>query len=162
VMDKMGYARGLVRYTSENAAAGRRARILRPRVWVYGLLLAALVAGTGAAIALREPLIVDAMRDKAMYRLAADGAVANTYTLRVINKDDAAHDYVLRIDSTAPLAIAGPPPRLRAAPEEVLTVPVTVRSVGVVRGGVDLEFVVEDAGAGLSGSAQARFLGPVE
>src|SRR5687767_6510565 len=67
VMDKMGYARGLVRYTSENAGAGKRARVLRPRVWIYAALLASLVGGTATAIALRQPLIVDAMRDKAMY-----------------------------------------------------------------------------------------------
>jgi cytochrome c oxidase accessory protein FixG len=160
VMDKMGYARGLVRYTSENAAAGKRARVLRPRVWIYAALLASLVGGTATAIALRQPLIVDAMRDKAMYRLAADGAVENTYTLRIINKDSRPHDYALRIETTAPLSIAGPARVLHAAPEEVMTVPVTIRSQGSVRGGVDLEFVVEDVAADLRGSAEARFLAP--
>jgi cytochrome c oxidase accessory protein FixG len=161
VMDKMGYARGLVRYTSENAAAGRPARVLRPRVWVYAALLVALVGGTAAAIALRQPLLVDAMRDKAMYRVAADGAIENTYSLRVINKDPRAHDYVLRLESAAPLAIAGAATTLHAGPEEVLTVPVTVRARGAVRGGVDLRFVVEDRPAGVRASAQARFLAPV-
>jgi cytochrome c oxidase accessory protein FixG len=160
VMDKMGYARGLVRYTSENAAAGRPSRLLRPRVWIYGALLAALVAGTATAIALRQPLIVDAMRDRALYRIAADGVVENTYTLRVINKDSRPHDYVLGLASTAPLAIAGGPVTLHAAPEEVLTLAVTVRAQGPVQGGVALQFVVEDRAAGLRGSAEARFVAP--
>jgi cytochrome c oxidase accessory protein FixG len=161
VMDRMGYARGLVRYTSENAHAGKRARVLRPRVWIYAAILAALVGGTTLAIALRQPLIVDAMRDKALYRVADDGTVENTYTLRVINKDRVAHDYVLGLRTTAPLAIVGSAPVLHARPEEVLTVPVTVRATGEVHGGVDVDFVVEDANAGLRGSAQARFLAPV-
>ena len=161
VMEKMGYLPGLVRYTSANAAAGKPTRVLRPRVWIYATLLAVLVGGTATAIALREPLIVDAMRDKAMYRVGDDGVVENTYTLRVINKDNRPHAYVLRIESAAPLAIAGPSPVLHAAPEEVLTVPVTVRALGPVRGGVDLQFVIEDAGAKLRGSAEARFLAPV-
>ena len=161
VMDRMGYERGLVRYTSENAAAGRKSRVLRPRVWIYGGLLLALVGGTAAAITLRQPLIVDAMRDKALYRITQAGAVENTYTLRVINKDTQPHDYVLSLATKAPLALAEAPATLHAAPEEVLTVPVTVRASGAVHGGADLEFVIEDADAGLRGSAQARFLAPV-
>src|SRR5690349_7651049 len=50
VMDKMGYARGLIRYWSENAmrrgdARPFRARdLLRPRLAVYGALIALLTA----------------------------------------------------------------------------------------------------------------------
>jgi cytochrome c oxidase accessory protein FixG len=161
VMDRMGYPRGLVRYTSANATAGRPARVLRPRVLVYAALLAVLVLGTGAAIGLRQPLLVDVLRDRALGRVATDGTVENTYTLRIINKDNRAHAYSLRLESTAALAIAGPAPVLRAAPEEVLTVPVTVRASGALSGSADLRFVVEDAGAGLRAGADARFLAPV-
>jgi cytochrome c oxidase accessory protein FixG len=161
VMDRMGTPRGLVRYTSANAAAGRRWRPLRPRVLVYGALLLALAGGTGAAIALRDPLIVDVMRDKALYRVGSDGVVENTYTLRLINKDAAPHAFVLRVESAAPLALSGDAPVLRAGPEEVLTVPVTVRARGHVAGGADLRFVVEDVAGGVQQSAEARFLAPV-
>jgi len=164
VMDRMGTPRGLVRYTSENmlAAPGRRWRPLRPRVLVYATLLLALALGTGAAIALRTPLIVDVMRDKALYRVDADGTVENTYALRIINKDHRPHRFVLRLQSDAPLALAGPAPVLRAGPEEVLTVPVTVQARGRVVGGTDLRFVVEDAeDGGVRQSAAARFLAPV-
>jgi cytochrome c oxidase accessory protein FixG len=161
VMDKMGYPRGLGHYTSASASAGKPTRLLRPRVLVYAALLLALVVGTGAAIALREPLLVDALRDRSLGRQLADGAVENTYTLRIINKDNVAHDYALRLESAAPLALAGPAPRLHAAPEEVLTVPVTVRSRGAIAASSERGFVVEDAGAGLRQSAQARFLAPV-
>ena len=41
VMDKMGYPRGLIRYSTENAMTGKRSRILRPRIFIYlGVLLA--------------------------------------------------------------------------------------------------------------------------
>ena len=43
VMDKMGYERGLIRYTTQNAIDGKATRVLRPRVLVYGTLLAALL-----------------------------------------------------------------------------------------------------------------------
>ena len=157
VMDRMGSPRGLVKYTSAHAAAGKPARVLRPRVIVYAMLLLVLVVGTGAAIALRAPLIVDVLRDRSLGRLAADGAVENTYTLRIINKDRVAHAYTLTLESAAPMTLATTPV-LRAAPEEVLTVPVTVRSSGAIRGGTDVTFVIEDAGAGLRQATKARFL----
>jgi cytochrome c oxidase accessory protein FixG len=158
VMDRMGRPRGLVKYTSAHAAAGQPTRVLRPRVLAYAVLLLVLVAGTGAGIALRTPLIVDVLRDRALGRVAADGAVENTYTLRIINKDDVAHDYRLALESRAPLALAGAP-ALHAAPGEVLTVPVTVRATGALHGGSDLVFVVEDGG--VRRATKARFLPPV-
>jgi cytochrome c oxidase accessory protein FixG len=160
VMDKMGYPRGLVHYTSASASAGKPTRLLRPRVLVYAALLLALVVGTGAAIALREPLLVDALRDRSLGRQLADGAVENTYTLRIINKDRVAHAYALTLESAAPMTLATTPV-LRAAPEEVLTVPVTVRSRGAIAASSELVFVVEDAGAGLRQATRARFLPPV-
>src|SRR5690606_40334515 len=45
VMDKMGYERGLIRYTTQNALDGRRSRILRPRIAIYAVLLLVLVGG---------------------------------------------------------------------------------------------------------------------
>ncbi|MGH8029861.1 MAG: cytochrome c oxidase accessory protein CcoG [Arenimonas sp.] len=160
VMDRMGSPRGLVRYTSEAAlSGGRRTRLLRPRVLVYAALLLALSGGTGAALALRKPLIVDVLHDKALYRVADDGTVENAYTLRIINKAAVAHTFVVRLESGSPLALATPVV-LAAAPEEVLTVPVTVRSTGPVTGGHDVRFIVEDARAGLRLAERARFHGP--
>ena len=57
VMDKIGYPRGLVRFTTHNALEGKPSRILRPRVLVYGFLLLALVVGWGVGVAMRSPLM---------------------------------------------------------------------------------------------------------
>ena len=45
VMDKIGLARGLIRYTTENELGGKARRILRPRVFAYAGSLCVLVAG---------------------------------------------------------------------------------------------------------------------
>jgi hypothetical protein len=79
----------------------------------------------------------------------------------VVNKDAQPHRFELRLDSKAPLQLAGPA-ILTAGPEEVLTVPVTVRSApGAVKGGVDLHFQVRDADSGLVVAEEARFFAPV-
>ena len=51
---------------------------------------------------------------------------------------------------------------MAAAPEEVLTVPVTVRAPRqAVRGGSDLVFVVRDLDSGLQVREKSRFIAPV-
>src|SRR3546814_13662103 len=50
VMDKMGYAPGLIRYTTQNAIDGGKTRIARPRILVYTVLLVALVTAWAGAV----------------------------------------------------------------------------------------------------------------
>jgi cytochrome c oxidase accessory protein FixG len=101
VMDKMNYPRGLIRYTTENALQGRAGRILRPRVFVYGALLLALVGGTLWSMTHRTPLRADLIRDRnALYRELPDGLIENVYTMKITNMDDSAHRYVLRVPGT--------------------------------------------------------------
>ncbi len=96
VMDKMGYPRGLVRYTTENAMGGNPARVFRPRMIVYAVLLVALTAGLLYSISRRIPLELDIIRDRmSLYREADDGRIENVYTLKVINMDQQPHTYRL-------------------------------------------------------------------
>ncbi len=96
VMDKMEYPRGLIRYTTENALHGRKSRVLRPRVLIYGALLLAIISGTLWSMTHRMPLRADLIRDRnALYRELPDGLIENVYTLKITNMDDADHEYRL-------------------------------------------------------------------
>jgi polyferredoxin len=162
VMDRMGYPPGLIRYTTQNAVDGKRVRLLRPRIVIYALLLLVLLGGTIGGIALRKPLIVDVMRDKQLYRLDDDGEIENTYVLRLVNKEAKAHTFIVSLQSDAPLKLDLEQDHIHAAPEEVLTVPLTVEAEpGSVHGRVDLRFVVRDADTGLEIKEVSRFFGPV-
>lgn len=106
VMDRMSYPRGLIRYTTENALEGRAARILRPRVIVYGALLLALVGGTLWSMTHRLPLRAELIRDRnALYRELPDGLIENVYTMKITNMDDAPHRYTLTVVGDAPAVI---------------------------------------------------------
>jgi polyferredoxin len=110
---------------------------------------------------MRKPLIVDVMRDQKLFRELSGGAIENAYTLRLVNKEASAHRFAIALDTKAPLQVVAPA-ELSAAPEEILTVPVTVRAApGAVRGGVDLKFQVRDLDTGLVVSEEARFFAPV-
>ena len=69
VIDKMGYDRGLVRYTTEHALKHKEAHVVRPRILVYATLLFVLISGTLWAMTNRVPLRADIIRDRnSLYR----------------------------------------------------------------------------------------------
>jgi cytochrome c oxidase accessory protein FixG len=114
VMDKMNYPRGLIRFTTQNAVktggAGRDfilRRVLRPRVLVYGAVLLALTAGMMFSLALRTPLKVDVVRDRAaLSRIVAGGKLENVYRLQVMNATEAPQRYRITADGLEGLAVA--------------------------------------------------------
>ena len=163
VMDRMGYPRGLIRYTTHNSLEGKPARVLRPRVLVYGALLLVLLAGFAFGVAGRNPLIVDVLRDRnALFRTAADGSIENVYTLKIINKSAEPHRYRIRVEGSDAVTPALPLAIVDAAAEQVVSVPVTLHAMaGAVRGREDIAFVVEALdGSGIRYTAETRFFGP--
>jgi cytochrome c oxidase accessory protein FixG len=113
VMDKMNYPRGLIRFTTQNAlqsGGGRQAivrRVLRPRVLVYGLVLLALTVAMMAALALRTPLKVDVVRDRAaLSRIVAGGKLENVYRLQVMNATEQPQRYRLSAEGLDGLSLA--------------------------------------------------------
>jgi polyferredoxin len=163
VMDKMGYPRGLIRNTTQNALDGKPSRILRPRILVYGTLLLLLLVGFAVGIATRTPLLVDVIRDRnALYRVAADGSIENAYLLRIVNKEDQPHVFTVRIEGAPGILLVEAGATHAAAPEEVLTVPVTLRApAGSVTGRADLRFVVDSDAEGVQAVEETRFFGPI-
>ncbi|MEX2500569.1 MAG: cytochrome c oxidase accessory protein CcoG [Wenzhouxiangellaceae bacterium] len=88
VMDKMGYPRGLIRYSTENAMVGRKSRILRPRIFIYLAALLVLMALFAVVLAGREMIDMDILRDRtALYRTAGD-EIENPYQLKVTNRTE--------------------------------------------------------------------------
>ncbi|ODS62040.1 MULTISPECIES: 4Fe-4S dicluster domain-containing protein [unclassified Arenimonas] len=162
VMDKIGYPRGLIRYTTQNAVEGKRNRLLRPRVVIYALLLVALAVGWAVGVAQRSTLIVDVLRDRnALYRTAADGSIENGYTVRIVNKDQVPRSFRIRVEGPAGITLVEAGAVHAAAAEEVLTVPVTLRApAGLAKGRVDVDIVVESDAEGVSETEETRFFGP--
>jgi len=163
VMDKMSYPRGLVRYTSQKGLEGGGSHVVRPRMIVYGGLLAALVVGFFVSISLRTPVGLDVMRDRnALYRKLPDGTIENVYLLRILNKDTAPHRYVLAAAGLPGIEIDTGIAEHRVGPGEVYSVAARVRVPAATAGGsheIAIEVASSDA-PGLKASRVARFLGP--
>lgn len=102
VMDKMGYARGLIRYSTENAVLqklDRRQiwqRVFRPRTLIYGVGLLLITAAWCTMLLLRNPLKMDIIRDRGtLAREVAGQYLENVYQVRIMNTDAEPHAYRL-------------------------------------------------------------------
>ncbi|HMM53788.1 MAG TPA: cytochrome c oxidase accessory protein CcoG [Candidatus Desulfobacillus sp.] len=113
VMDKMGYPRGLIRYSTEHALArrwGRKeilAHVLRPRTLVYGAVLSAIIIAAATGLALRQPLKVDVIRDRAtLAREVENGMIENVYRLQVINQAEAPRRFAIAVTGLPGIQLA--------------------------------------------------------
>lgn len=104
VMDKMGYEKGLIRYTSERAIKDRmtqsqvRQRMMRPRVISYVLILAVICGAFVYTLATRTPMRVDVIRDRgALGREVPGGLIENVFRLQVINTSEDAMELQLSV-----------------------------------------------------------------
>ncbi len=100
IMDKQGWKRGLIRYTSEHGLEGKKTKILKLRTIGYGLatLLATvyLIWSIGSsklleatAVQVRSPLFVQ----------LSDGRIQNSYEVKINNKTMEAGRYKLEMEN---------------------------------------------------------------
>jgi cytochrome c oxidase accessory protein FixG len=130
VMDRVGYARGLIKYSTQHAIEQRWTRsqtlrhVLRPRVLIYTVILGAICLGLLVSLALRTPLKVDVVRDRGvMARIVAGGQVENVYRLQLMNATELAQNYRITVSGL---------PGLTVTSENLVTVDATEsRWVGV-------------------------------
>ena len=164
VMDKMGYPKGLVSYTTENRLAGENTRILRPRVIVYSLLLALLTGGLIYSISVRIPLEVNILRDRnALYNETSFGLVENVYNVKILNKSENPQSYRLSVAGLDDLQIVGPTEGIEVASGAVKDVPLRLRidPFALEKPSSRITFHVESTtDPELSVTETARFLGP--
>ena len=164
VMDKMGYPRGLIAYTTENAMRGGRSHILRPRVVVYALLLLTIMSIFAWSLSQRSTLGLDVIRDRnRLYRETDEGRIENVYILKIINMDDKGHAFKLHVEGIEDLELFIDARRIWVDAGEVLELPVRLRveedELHERSNKVTFKLVATDD-PGLKTREEARFLGP--
>ena len=135
-MDKVGFPRGLIRYSTENGLKNRMSksqiwrRALRPRVLIYSAVLALIVAAFFGTLLTRTPLKLDVIRDRgALGREVEDGMIENVYRLQIMNTDEAPHRYRISVSGIDTIELATPDEvELQATDARALPVRVRVAS----------------------------------
>ena len=162
VMEKMGYPRGLIRYSTQNAIDEKPTRVLRPRIFVYGGLLLALMAGFAWGVGHRSPLIAEVLRDRnALYREATGGRIENGYTLKLVNKTTEPQRYRVTLAAPKGIALRGGALSVDAKAEQVLDLPVTATAPATVSGRHEVRFVVVDESGEARAEVESSFFGPM-
>ena len=113
VMDKMGYARGLVKYSTQNAVEQHwdskqiLRHVARPRVLLYSGILLAIVLAMGVSLVLRTPFKVDVVRDRgSLARIVSGGKIENVYRLQIMNATESAQKYRVDVSGLQGIAVA--------------------------------------------------------
>ncbi len=166
VMDKMGYHKGLIRYSTENAMSGGKTHVLRPRIVVYSMILVLMVGVLVWALATRVPVELDIIRDRnALYRMAPAGLVENVYTLRLVNMYDRQRTFRIGVEGLEGLQLINRHGDVEVPAGSVRSLDVQVRidPVHLRRASSEIEFTLEtvDSGEQLELEHDARFIGPV-
>ena len=132
VMDKMGYAQGLIRYSTENGVVNGWTRLqmfkraLRPRVLIYGAVLSAASVTFAASVAMRSPFKFDVVKDRgALARVVEEGAVENVYRIQIMNRTEAPQTYRVAASGIDGLEILAMP--ASAGPAAVASMSVSLR-----------------------------------
>ncbi|MFQ6345903.1 cytochrome c oxidase accessory protein CcoG [Pseudomonas sp. R11F] len=125
IMDKMGYARGLVSYTSEHQLQGGKTHLLRPRLIGYSAVLLVMIAALVVALVGRPMVSLDVTKDRGMFRENSQGLIENIYSLKVINKTQQRQDYRLELEDAAGFQLQGKT-EISLAPGEISDIPVSV------------------------------------
>jgi cytochrome c oxidase accessory protein FixG len=151
VMDKMGYPRGLVRYSTENALAKHWSmkdilgHIIRPRIVVYMTILTLISAAWVWGLATKPELRVDVIRDRmTLAREVEGGLIENVFLLRFMNVSETPQRYVVSVTGLDKIELIGEPiVELASASNKNVTYQVRVPPESAAKGSHTIHFDIK-------------------
>ncbi|MFZ6767181.1 cytochrome c oxidase accessory protein CcoG [Undibacterium sp. Di26W] len=154
VMDKMGYERGLIRYTTEHALTHKLddkamwKRVFRMRTLIYGGILGLIILLAAISLALHMPLKVDVLRDRGMPKITETGAIENVYRLQVMNTQESPRRYSIEVKGAAGAVILNNADiDMGAATTKAFPVRVRVPAGVLETGSNRIRFIIKDLDA---------------
>ncbi|MBX7136930.1 MAG: cytochrome c oxidase accessory protein CcoG [Oligoflexia bacterium] len=164
IMDKMGWARGLIRYDTENRLQGRTTHFLRPRLFVYATLLVLYLSAFGYFLSVRQPDDLEVVRaTKETPFTIAENVITNHFTMRLSNKSDRPMNFKLAPAADPRFEVVLPLTETVVMPGKIQELPLFVRfGRGVLDHGKGaLDITVSRDGAP-DRVLKAKLLGPNE
>jgi len=162
IMDKMGYDRGLVRYTTLNQLAGKTWTWKRPKLIGYAIAIVVMISAVSTVLLTRIPMELDVLRARGqLYQEVKGDLIQNIYTLKIINMDKAAHEYRVEITGLPEyqLVPAGP---VSVGAEEIgeLSVNVLVDPELLTQVNTPIMFEVQTEDGSYSVDSKSTYIGP--
>lgn len=133
VMDKLGYARGLIKFSTQNGVSNHwntsqlLQQVLRPRVLIYSAVLLGICVAFVISLTLRASFNVDVIRDRGvMSRMAPGGYIENVYRLNITNSTEKQQMYQITVIGLDGLKVATNP-HVMVAPASTRMLPVSLQ-----------------------------------
>lgn len=125
-MERMGYEKGLINYTTEHRLSGKSTKVMRPKLLGYGAVLLVMIGLFFLQVASVDPAGMSVLRDRnQLFRVNSSGEVENTYTLKVINKTQQVQEYDLNVEGLSDASWYGKQ-TIQVEPGEVLNLPMSL------------------------------------
>ncbi|MFM2588475.1 cytochrome c oxidase accessory protein CcoG [Vibrio sp. TBV020] len=125
-MDRMGYEKGLISYTTEHRLSGKHTKVARPKLLGYGAVLLIMIGLFFVQVASVDPAGLSVLRDRnQLFRVNGSGEVENTYTLKIINKTQQEQEYQLSVEGLSDVSWYGKQ-TIQVDPGEVLNLPMSL------------------------------------
>ena len=177
VMEKIGRPTRLIAYDTDINIKRRQAgqqpfyRIVRARTVLYAVIIAVVSSAMTYAYATRRIDAISVLHDRnPLYVRLADGTVRNAFTVRILNKNLEATNFVLKVSGLSDAAVdvigsstySGPYPRIEVGPDQSREFRVLVTATEHIAAGASMPItftVVPEAG-GPEVSAGDHFFGP--
>lgn len=163
VMDRVGRERGLIGLYSQAGLAGGPARVLRPRLAIYGLLFLLASTALAASLLVRTPFEANVLRPRGGNPFVVDGElVRNAIEIHLVNKAPSAASFSISVESPLPAEVVVGTPEVRVDSLADARVPI---SLSVARQELDRPFeyvvVVRASESGAVRRQSVRFLAPL-
>ncbi|MDA0791053.1 MAG: cytochrome c oxidase accessory protein CcoG [Proteobacteria bacterium] len=163
IMDKMGYERGLISYTTLNRLSGLGWTLKRPKLIGYTAALLIFVTAFSIYLWGRVPLQLDIDRTRGeLFREVSGGLIKNSYGLKIINMDDVEHLYTISVTGLDryELVLSGEP-RVPAGTIVSVAADVIVNPDALGGANNEIRFHIESMDGRLSTTTESRFIGPM-
>jgi cytochrome c oxidase accessory protein FixG len=108
IMDKLGRARGLIRYDSQSGLRGEKRRVARPRVLAYGALLAVAAIVGSFALRGRSDFEANLLRAVGAPFVLEGGEVRNSFNIHLVNKRNQPASFDISAEPADGVAVALP------------------------------------------------------
>ncbi|MCG9684899.1 cytochrome c oxidase accessory protein CcoG [Vibrio sp. Isolate23] len=125
-MERMGYEKGLISYTTEHRLSGKHTKVMRPKLLGYGAVLLVMIGLFFAQVAAVDPAGLSVLRDRnQLFRVNGSGEIENTYTLKIINKTQQTQEYNLGVKGLTDVSWYGKQ-TVHVSPGEVYNLPMSL------------------------------------
>jgi cytochrome c oxidase accessory protein FixG len=160
VMDKMDYAPGLIKYTTENALAGKPSHILRGRSVGYALVCVVLISAFAVMLFSRTGFGFDVLRERGqLYHQQSGGVIRNDYELKIMNKTQKPGTYSINVVNPQWVTM-GSAVTTDIAGGEIENLSLRLQAKNPTGGSVPVELQVCESASGTCISEKTTFFAP--